>query len=164
MLKRTIQRKDLVQFSTHYTCCPVCGTYCEGRVYTTNKNRSDYPYLYDIPGFKKGYNQIHPLCRHRITAFYEEYSDNVEEVKKHSNNLTDTRTEAQKKQYDNEQKINQLKYAKRKNLEERKALSTSELEEDKLRIKKLEKTSRIYTAKLNAIKKGEEIPKEEKLS
>ena len=23
---------DLVQFSTHYTCCPVCGTYCEGIV------------------------------------------------------------------------------------------------------------------------------------
>ena len=92
------------------------------------------PYLYDIPGFKKGYNQIHPLCRHRITAFYEEYSDNVEEIKKHSNNLTDTRTEAQKKQYDNEQKLNQLRYAKKNNLEKRKSLAESQLDLEALRV------------------------------
>jgi len=144
---------DLVQFSTHYTCCPVCGTYCEGRVYTTNKNRSDYPYLYDIPGFNKGYNQTHVRCKHRITAYYEEYSDNVEEVKKHSNNLTDTRTEAQKKQYDNEQKLNQLRYAKKNNLEKRKSLAESQLDKDKRKIKRLEETSRKYTQRIKEIKK-----------
>ncbi len=144
---------DLVQFSTHYTCCPVCGTYAEGRVYTTNKNRSDYPYLYDIPGFKKGYNQLHNRCKHRITAYYEDYSDNVEEVKKYSNNLTDTRTKAQIKQYDNEQKLNKLRYAKKNNLEKRKSLSESQLDKDKRKIKRLEQTSRKYTQRIKEVKK-----------
>lgn len=145
---------DLVQFSTHYTCCPVCGTFAEGRVYTTNKNRSDYPYLYDIPGFKKGYNQLHNRCKHRITAYYEDYSDNVEEVKKHSNNLTDTRTEAQKSQYDNEQKLNQLRYAKKNNLEKRKSLADSLLDKDKRKIKRLEETSRKYTQRIKEVKES----------
>ena len=99
------------------------------------------------------HNQTHVRCKHRITAYYEEYSDNVEEVKKHSNNLTDTRTEAQKKQYDNEQKLNQLRYAKKNNLEKRKSLAESQLDKDKRKSKRLEETSRKYTQRIKEVKK-----------
>lgn len=145
---------DLVQFSSHGTCCPVCGTYAEGRIYSTKKSRTDYPYLNDIPGFNKGYRQLHVKCRHRLTAYYEDYVDNAEENKRLSNlPFDDRRTQAQKNKYDKGQELHRYRLAKRNNLDKRKALAESKEEKDKRKIKRLEETSRRYTQKMKEIKK-----------
>lgn len=149
---------DLVQFSSHGTCCVICGTYAEsngiGKVYTTNKERTDYPYLYSIPGFSKGYNSLHVRCKHRITAFYEDYVENAQEIKKFSNMpFEDGRSKEQIKKYDKQQELNRLRYAKRNNLERRKAIEESKLQKDKNKIKRFEETSRKYTSKIKDINK-----------
>ena len=152
-----VLENDLVQFSSHGTCCVICGTYCEsngiGKVYTTNKSRTDYPYLYSIPGFNKGYNQAHIRCKHRITAYYEEYTENAEEIKKISNQeQKDNRTNAQIKKYDKHQELNRFVYAKRNNLEKRKALSESDLQTDKNKIKRMKETSKKYNEKIKELR------------
>lgn len=65
--------KDLVKMTEHRTSCEVCQKY-EGKIYSISGKDSRYPALKSIPGFKKGYNNIHPRCRHRISVFIEKYN------------------------------------------------------------------------------------------
>ena len=57
----------------HKTACPVCQKY-EGKIYSISGENKRYPYLKSIPGFNKGYNNIHPRCRHRIGVYVEKYN------------------------------------------------------------------------------------------
>lgn len=70
---------DLVKMSTHFGTCSVCATY-EGRVYSITGHDERFPRLDEIPGFNKGYNNIHPRCRHRIRAWVEKYNDVEKEI------------------------------------------------------------------------------------
>jgi GTP-binding protein EngB required for normal cell division len=109
--------------------------------------------LNDIPGFNKGYNQIHPRCKHRLTAYYEDYVDNAEETKRLSNlPFEDRRTPQQKSKYDKGQELQRYRLAKRNNLDKRKALSESKEDKDKRKIKRLEETSRRYTQQIKEIR------------
>ena len=65
--------KDLVKMTQHNSACPVCQKY-EGKIYSLSGKSSKYPYLKSIPGFNKGYNNIHPRCRHRISVFIEKFN------------------------------------------------------------------------------------------
>lgn len=67
-------KKDLVKMTQHNTACTVCQEY-EGKIYSISGKSEKYPALKSIPGFSKGYNNIHPRCRHRISVFIEKYSD-----------------------------------------------------------------------------------------
>ncbi|PWL55282.1 MAG: phage capsid protein [Clostridium cadaveris] len=65
--------KDLVKMTEHKTACPVCQKY-EGKIYSISGKDKRYPKLSTIPGFNKGYNNIHPRCRHRISVYIEKYN------------------------------------------------------------------------------------------
>ena len=65
--------KDLVIMSEHKSACPVCQKY-EGKIYSISGNDKRYTKLNTIPGFNKGYNNIHPRCRHRISVYIEKYN------------------------------------------------------------------------------------------
>lgn len=67
-------KKDLVKMTKHNTACTVCQEY-EGKIYSISGKSEKYPALKSIPGFNKGYNNIHPRCRHRISVYIEKYSD-----------------------------------------------------------------------------------------
>lgn len=84
-IKNTMKEhdKDLVKMSKHYTACPVCVPY-EGRVYSLSGKDTRFPSINTVPGFKAGYNNIHPRCRHRITPYIEKYN-NIETDIKESN-------------------------------------------------------------------------------
>lgn len=75
--------KDLVKITSHYGCCPVCVVY-EGRVYSMSGEDARFPSLKNLPGFREGYNNLHPRCAHRIVPFIEKYN-NVEKEIKNSN-------------------------------------------------------------------------------
>ena len=64
---------DLVKMSYHRTSCPVCAKY-EGKIYSLSGKSDKYPYLKTIEGFRKGYNNIHPNCRHRVGVYVEKYN------------------------------------------------------------------------------------------
>ena len=66
-------KHDLVKMTEHKTACPVCQKY-EGKIYSISGEDTRYPYLKTIPGFNKGYNNIHPRCRHRIGVYVEKYN------------------------------------------------------------------------------------------
>lgn len=72
--------KDLIKMSKHYTACPVCVPY-EGRVYSLSGKDSRFPHINNVPGFKAGYNNIHPRCRHRIRPYIEKYNDIEADIK-----------------------------------------------------------------------------------
>lgn len=65
--------KDLVKMSYHKTSCPTCEPY-ENKIYSISGTSNEYPPLKSIPGFKRGYNNIHPRCRHRISVYIEKYN------------------------------------------------------------------------------------------
>lgn len=65
--------KDLVIMSNHKTSCPTCKPF-ENKVYSISGESDKYPPLKSIPGFKNGYNNIHPRCRHRISVYIEKYN------------------------------------------------------------------------------------------
>ena len=65
--------KDLVKMTHHNTSCHVCQKY-EGKIYSLSGKDSKYPYLKSIPGFSRGYNNIHPRCRHRISIYIERFN------------------------------------------------------------------------------------------
>ena len=65
--------KDLVKMTEHNSACQVCQKY-EGRIYSISGKDKRYPKLKSIPGFNKGYNNIHPRCRHRISVYIEKYN------------------------------------------------------------------------------------------
>lgn len=72
--------RDLVKMTEHYTSCPLCTTY-EGRVYSISGTDSRFPSLQSIPGFRDGYNNIHPRCRHRLRPWIEKYNDTEKAIK-----------------------------------------------------------------------------------
>lgn len=69
---------DLVRMTSHYPTCSVCAMY-QGRVYATTKEAANgkykdkngnplrFAYLYDTV-LEKGYNTVHPNCRHRFAV------------------------------------------------------------------------------------------------
>lgn len=95
---------DLVKMSTHFGTCSVCATY-EGRVYSITGYDERFPRLDEIPGFNKGYNNIHPRCRHRIRPWIEKYNDAEEEIKNSNRPFeVDKDKEASVRAYQEEQK------------------------------------------------------------
>ncbi len=76
---------NLVKMTSHSPTCSVCGPF-QGRVYTTDPNNKDYPYLYEH-AFKHGYNVVHPHCRHVVNAYIPELmsDDELKADKEHSN-------------------------------------------------------------------------------
>lgn len=104
----------LVKFSSHYWTCETCAKYAEGRVYSLDRRIKKYPYLYDIPGFNKGYKSIHPNCKHLLSGYFEEgYTEKeIEENKKISNNQNDSRSPEMIKKYEIRQEINRLERVK----------------------------------------------------
>lgn len=65
---------DLVKMSHHATSCHICSPY-EGKIYSISGKNNKYPALNTVPGFKNGYNNIHPNCRHRLSIIVEKYND-----------------------------------------------------------------------------------------
>ena len=107
---------DLVEMTSHSPTCPICAMY-QGRVYAITKEAANgkykapdgtplyFPYLYDT-AFVKGYETIHPNCRHRISIFPAR-AYKKEELLKFSQKSTapfeDTRTDAERKAYAEQQ-------------------------------------------------------------
>lgn len=101
----------LVIFSSHGWTCIVCAKYAEGRVYSTDPSDKTWPYLYDLPGFKEGYNNLHPNCKHRISGYYLiAYSEQeVANKRKLSYNSTDIRSEQNITKYNEAQRKMRIK-------------------------------------------------------
>lgn len=108
-------KNNLVKFSKHYWTCETCAKYAEGRVYSLDKRIKKYPYLYDIPGFNKGYKSIHPNCKHLLSGYFEEgYTEKeIEENKKLSNNNKDSRSPEMIEKYNLKQEVNRLERLKK---------------------------------------------------
>ena len=51
--------------------CAVCAA-VQGRVFSTTKDDTRFPYLYDLPGFKDGAHTLHPRCRHNLVVTVEQ--------------------------------------------------------------------------------------------
>ena len=96
----------LVVFSSHHWTCEVCAKYAEGRVYSTDPKDQSWPYLYDLPGFKEGYNNLHPNCKHRLSGYYliAHSKKEVEIKRKLSYNRNDIRSEQNITKYNDAQK------------------------------------------------------------
>ena len=60
---------DLVRCTTMPGCCPYCRMY-EGKVYSISGNDKRFPALYET-ALQKGYNIMHPNCRHEFIPFVE---------------------------------------------------------------------------------------------
>ncbi len=60
---------DLVLCSVVPNCCPYCKKY-EGKVYSISGKDKRFPALYET-ALQKGYNVMHPNCRHEFTLFVE---------------------------------------------------------------------------------------------
>lgn len=117
---------DLVKMSTHFGTCSVCATY-EGRVYSITGYDERFPRLDEIPGFNKGYNNIHPRCRHRIRPWVEKYNDAEEEIKNSNRPFeVDKEKEASVRAYQEEQKKKAQLRANRKQYEKYKAVLGNE--------------------------------------
>lgn len=78
---------DLVKMSEHDDSCPICLPY-QGRVYSVSGNSDEYPSLYDT-GWSETFQNFHPNCRHYLTPYFPQFSDNVEEMKEYSNRSFD---------------------------------------------------------------------------
>lgn len=64
---------DLVKMTHHATSCHICSPY-EGKIYSISGNSDKYPSLKTVPGFRDGYNNIHPNCRHRLHIWVQKYN------------------------------------------------------------------------------------------
>lgn len=108
-------KNNLVKFSKHYWTCETCAKYAEGRVYSLDKRIKKYPYLYDIPGFNKGYKSIHPNCKHLLSGYFEEgYTEKeIEENKKLSKEQKDNRSLEMIEKYNLKQEVNRLERLKK---------------------------------------------------
>lgn len=125
---------DLMKMTSHSPTCAICAKY-QGRVYATTKEAANgkykdkygkpikFPYLYDT-ALSKGYETIHPNCRHRFSVFAPR-AYTTEELKETSRNSTrefeDDRTDAQVKAYAKEQAEKRRKNANVKQYEKIKA-------------------------------------------
>lgn len=67
---------DLVRCTTMPGCCAYCRMY-EGKVYSISGNDKRFPSLYDT-ALKKGYNIMHPNCRHEFIPFVEQMQSETE--------------------------------------------------------------------------------------
>ena len=126
---------DLVEMTSHSPTCPICAMY-QGRVYAITKEAANgkykapdgtplmFPYLYDT-AFAKGYETIHPNCRHRI-AIFPARAYKKEELLKFSQKSTapfeDTRTDAECKAYAEQQAEKRRRNENRKQYERIKAV------------------------------------------
>lgn len=94
--------QDLVQMTSHNSPCPICSQY-EGRVYSISGRDKRYPHLYST-AFSRGYNNIHPNCRHGTTVYVEALADDATKDRELSNReFVDSRSEADKRAYQREQ-------------------------------------------------------------
>jgi hypothetical protein len=75
--------EGLVKMTSHNSPCPICAAY-EGRVYSIDGKDKRFPHINNVPGFKAGYNNIHPNCRHRISGYVASFND-VDKDMKESN-------------------------------------------------------------------------------
>lgn len=147
------------QFSSHQTHCEICAMYAEtdgvGRVYSLDQD-DKFPWIGSIPNFLT-YYQLHPNCRHRISLYFEEYSDKKEESERVSAMpFKDRRSKKDKKAYDDSQKAHRLRRANRINLQERKgikAMGKDATQKDKKKLKRLEETSRRRREELKRLAK-----------
>lgn len=125
---------DLVQLTEHRGACPLCVPY-EGRVYSVSGDTSGYPPLSDVPGFREGYQTMHPNCRHRVSPYVAALDRNRSETQERSNRpYEDTRSEAEREAYDREQKQNALR-RERQRLEEQYSVMPDGPERDAVREK-----------------------------
>ena len=138
---------DLVKMSSHITSCPLCAMY-QDRIYSRSGKDKRYPPLSIINnGAVAQYSVLHPRCRHRFTAYIEDFDDNAENNRKLSNQpFIDNRTEEQKRAYDNRQRQNRLKsqYIK---LKELRAVT-----EDKASLKAIDNKLRLLRGKIRDTK------------
>lgn len=61
---------DLVLFTEHYPTCEICAP-IQGRVYSISGEDKRFPALDMLPGFKDGYKNLHPNCRHVLVPTVE---------------------------------------------------------------------------------------------
>ena len=114
---------DLVRITTHSPTCSICSMY-QGRVYSINPKRTDYPYLYDT-AFKSGYNNLHPNCKHVIVPYIDGLYDKkkVAADKKESNKefiISDEYMEKESQKYKDMINKNRKAYLKRKEKQQQK--------------------------------------------
>ena len=121
---------DLVEMTSHSPTCPICAMY-QGRVYAITKEAADgkykapdgtpltFPYLYST-AFAKGYETIHPNCRHRI-AIFPARAYTKEKLQEFSQKSTapfeDTRTDQERKAYAEMQAVKRRRNANYKQYE-----------------------------------------------
>ncbi len=126
---------DLVKMTYHSPTCAVCAKY-QGRVYATTKDaangkykdkdgkRLKFPYLYDTV-LVKGYDTVHPNCRHRFSV-YPARAYTTEELKKASQSsmreFVDDRSDDERKAYAKEQADKRRKNENLKQYEKLKAM------------------------------------------
>ena len=126
---------DLVEMTSHSPTCPICAMY-QGRVYALTKEAADgkykapdgtpltFPYLYST-AFAKGYETIHPNCRHRI-AIFPARAYTKEKLQEFSQKSTapfeDTRTDQERKAYAEMQVVKRRRNANYKQYERIKAV------------------------------------------
>lgn len=96
---------DLVKMTSHYGACPVCVPY-EGRVYSLSGKDKRFPSIKNVPGFRDGYNNIHPRCSHRIGVWVEKYGDAEKEIKNSNKpfNIPKEKEASVNKYYEEQQK------------------------------------------------------------
>ena len=80
---------DLVRCTTVPGCCPYCKKY-EGKVYSISGNDKRFPALYET-ALQRGYNIMHPNCRHEFIPFVEELEtpEELQRIIKESNHFED---------------------------------------------------------------------------
>ena len=121
---------DLVKMTTHSPTCPTCAMY-QGRVYALTKEAANgkyktrdgtvlhFPYLYET-AFVRGYDTIHPNCRHRISIFPPQ-AYTSDELKAYSAKSTapfeDTRSDRERKKYAEQQAEKRRRNEERKQYE-----------------------------------------------
>lgn len=126
---------DLVKMTTHSPTCPICAMY-QGRVYAITKEAANgkyktkdgtvlkFPYLYET-AFVKGYETIHPNCRHRISIFPPKAYTSKELLaysQKSTAPFEDTRTDKERKAYAEDQAVKRRRNENYKQYERIKAM------------------------------------------
>lgn len=145
----------LVRFSRHSWTCETCAVYAEGRIYSLDRRIKKYPYLYDIPGFNKGYKSIHPNCKHLLSGYFEVGRSDKENEKNRelSNNKTDIRNPEMIKKYNIKQELNRLERVKNSINANLQTLKGENLTEEEKGIKAvLNRKKREINKKINSLR------------
>ena len=69
---------DLVYCPPVPNCCPYCKKF-EDKVYSISGNDKRFPALYET-ALQRGYNIMHPNCRHEFLQWHESYAKSPEEL------------------------------------------------------------------------------------